>query len=76
MTQNTTTPAHCPGFENFRKLSAFTCNCPECGKEIEIFSDEFDRPTNVPAVVRTLTSPSAASRAQEVMPHPDKGEAQ
>ena len=44
MPENTTTPAHCPGFENFRKLSAFTCNCPECGKEIEIFSDEFDRP--------------------------------
>lgn len=40
----TTTPMHCPGFEANKTLSAFTCNCPNCGKEIEIFSDEFDRP--------------------------------
>jgi len=38
-----TTPAHCPGFETFRHLSAFLCRCPECGKEKEIFSDEFNR---------------------------------
>ena len=39
----TTTPAHCPGFESFRNLEAFTCKCPECGAEKEIFSDEFDK---------------------------------
>ncbi len=43
MAQNETTPAHCPGFQQFRNLTAFTCNCPECGREKEIFSDEFDR---------------------------------
>lgn len=43
MPQNMSTPAHCPGFQNFRNLEAFTCSCPECGKEVEIFSDEFDR---------------------------------
>jgi len=32
-----TTPKHCPGFENFK------CQCPECGQEKEIFSDEFDK---------------------------------
>jgi predicted RNA-binding Zn-ribbon protein involved in translation (DUF1610 family) len=37
------TPRHCPGFEGLKGLSAFTCKCPECGNEIEIFSDEFDR---------------------------------
>ncbi|OGP53668.1 MAG: hypothetical protein A2162_03780 [Deltaproteobacteria bacterium RBG_13_52_11b] len=37
------TPQHCPGFEEFRNLKSFLCNCPNCGKEIEIFSDEFDR---------------------------------
>ncbi len=38
-----TTPKHCPGFENFRHLSSFKCQCPECGQEKEIFSDEFDK---------------------------------
>ena len=34
---------HCPGFERFRELASFICTCPECGKETEIFSDEFDK---------------------------------
>ena len=38
-----TTPQHCPGFENFRNLKSFICKCSECGKEKEIFSDEFNR---------------------------------
>jgi rubredoxin len=38
------TPQHCPGFTNFKNLKSFMCKCPECGKEKEIFSDEFDRP--------------------------------
>lgn len=37
------TPQHCPGFTNFKSLQSFSCNCPECGNEVEIFSDEFDR---------------------------------
>jgi uncharacterized protein (DUF983 family) len=43
MPQNMTTPAHCPGFQELRNLSSFTCKCPQCGKENEIFSDEFDK---------------------------------
>jgi len=38
-----TTPQHCPGFEDFKNLSSFNCKCPNCGKEVEIFSDEFDK---------------------------------
>lgn len=38
-----TTPTHCPGFENFRHLSSFSCKCPNCDQEVEIFSDEFDK---------------------------------
>jgi hypothetical protein len=38
------TPQHCPGFQNFKDLKSFVCKCPECGEEKEIFSDEFDRP--------------------------------
>lgn len=38
-----TTPQHCPGFEQFKNLRSFTCACPACGKEKEIFSDEFDK---------------------------------
>ena len=37
------TPKHCPGFANFKTLSSFSCKCPSCGQEKEIFSDEFDR---------------------------------
>jgi hypothetical protein len=37
------TPMHCPGFQAHKNLSSFTCKCPNCGKEKEIFSDEFDR---------------------------------
>jgi uncharacterized protein (DUF983 family) len=44
MAQNETTPQHCPGYANFKSLKSFTCNCPKCGSEKEIFSDEFDRP--------------------------------
>jgi hypothetical protein len=38
------TPAHCPGMERFKTLSSFVCKCPNCGKEKEIFSDEFNKP--------------------------------
>jgi ribosomal protein S27E len=38
-----TTPQHCPGFEQFKHLQVFKCKCPSCGHEAEIFSDEFDK---------------------------------
>ena len=38
-----TTPQHCPGFEQNKSLKSFVCKCPECGTEKEIFSDEFDK---------------------------------
>ena len=38
-----TTPQHCPGFEQVRNLKSFSCKCPSCGKEKEIFSDEFNK---------------------------------
>ncbi len=37
------TPKHCPGYESFKTLQSFKCACPECGAELEIFSDEFDK---------------------------------
>lgn len=39
-----TTPMHCPGFEAHKTLRSFVCKCPNCGKENEIFSDEFNKP--------------------------------
>jgi hypothetical protein len=36
-------PQHCPGFEQFQHVQSFVCKCSHCGKEIEIFSDEFDK---------------------------------
>ncbi len=38
-----TTPQHCPGYNDLKNLKVFNCKCPECGKEKEIFSDEFNR---------------------------------
>lgn len=38
-----TTPQHCPGFNDLQNLKSFICKCPNCGKEKEIFSDEFNR---------------------------------
>jgi len=38
-----TTPQHCPGFRELQHLKSFSCKCPNCGKEKEIFSDEFNR---------------------------------
>lgn len=37
------TPQHCPGFEQHKHLKSFVCSCPGCGEEKEIFSDEFDK---------------------------------
>ncbi len=39
----TYTPRDCAGHAAFKHLKSFTCDCPECGKEAEIFSDEFDK---------------------------------
>jgi len=39
----TTTQEHCPGFQAHKYLKVFKCSCPECDKEIEIFSDEIDK---------------------------------
>ena len=38
-----TTPQHCPGYQQFKDLKSFVCKCPNCGKEKEIFSDEFNK---------------------------------
>jgi len=38
------TPLHCPGFEQMKRLQSFACKCPQCGAEVEVFSDEFDKP--------------------------------
>ncbi|MBM3300084.1 MAG: hypothetical protein FJY85_09025 [Deltaproteobacteria bacterium] len=35
---------HCPGFEAHKSLTSVEFNCPECGKLLEVFSDEFDKP--------------------------------
>ena len=37
------TPRDCAGQERLKTLGSFSCKCPECGKDTEIFSDEFDK---------------------------------
>lgn len=44
MTYISSTPKHCPGFQQFKNLKTFMCKCNHCGAAKEIFSDEFDRP--------------------------------
>jgi DNA-directed RNA polymerase subunit RPC12/RpoP len=36
-------PEDCAGYEKLKHLGSFMCNCPECGRKAEIFSDEFDK---------------------------------
>ena len=43
------TPQHCPGFQEFRNMKSFMCQCSHCGASKEIFSDEFDKPHMCPA---------------------------
>jgi uncharacterized protein (DUF983 family) len=43
MPQDSSTPQHCPGFDQFKNLKSFICRCNECGEAKEIFSDEFNR---------------------------------
>ena len=37
------TDQHCPGFETNKKMSEVKIKCPECGKEMGIFSDELEK---------------------------------
>ena len=48
------TPQGCPGWEKYKHLSSFECKCPECGKEIEIFSDEFDKQHKCPGCKKPI----------------------
>lgn len=58
-----TTPMHCPGFETFRELASFLCRCPGCGKEVEIFSDEFNREHHCPTCKRLIDFSKCAWQA-------------
>lgn len=49
-----TLPKDCPGFEQFKNLSSVECACPECGREIEIFSDEFEKPQVCPGCKKPI----------------------
>jgi hypothetical protein len=42
MVENST-PQHCPGYADFKNLKVVICKCSKCGREKEIFSDEFDK---------------------------------
>ena len=43
------TDQHCPGFESNKTLNEVTVKCPDCGKEIAIFSDELTKKVKCPA---------------------------
>lgn len=49
-----TKPSHCPGFEEFKHLASFICKCSNCGREKEIFSDEFNREHHCPGCHQLL----------------------
>lgn len=40
---------HCPGFESNKTLNAVKMKCPECGKSVEVFSDELEKTTKCPS---------------------------
>ncbi len=70
MPQNQSTPAHCPGFQELKHLSSFICTCPECGEEVEIFSDEFDSPHNCPGCGKPIDFTRCAINASADDPTP------
>jgi DNA-directed RNA polymerase subunit RPC12/RpoP len=37
------TNEHCPGFEANKTLNEVKLKCPDCGAEVEIFSDEVEK---------------------------------
>ncbi len=37
------TNEHCPGFESNKTLNEVKLKCPDCGAEVEVFSDELDK---------------------------------
>ncbi len=43
------TGQHCPGFEANKALNEVKVVCPECGKEMELFSDELEKHVKCPA---------------------------
>jgi hypothetical protein len=51
----TTTPRHCPGFEEHKDLKSFMCKCSNCGASNEIFSDEFDKPRKCASCKEPMT---------------------
>jgi hypothetical protein len=57
------TPMHCPGFEANKSLSSFMCKCPNCGKEKEIFSDEFDKQHTCPGCKQPIDFSQCAMHA-------------
>ena len=40
---------HCPGFESNKSLSEVKVTCPDCGTEVEVFSDEVEKTVKCPA---------------------------
>ena len=34
---------HCPGHEKFKILESYSCTCPQCGTQQEVFSDELEK---------------------------------
>jgi ribosomal protein S27E len=56
------TDQHCPGFESNKSLNAVKVKCPDCGKEIEIFSDEMDKKVKCPAC-SAMVDPKACATA-------------
>ena len=58
---------HCPGFESHKHLQSFICNCPACGAQKEIFSDEFDK-EHLCDKCKQPSTPNEAERAVLKLP--------
>jgi DNA-directed RNA polymerase subunit RPC12/RpoP len=42
------TSQHCPGFESNKTINEVKLKCPDCGKVIEVFSDEVQKQIKCP----------------------------
>lgn len=52
---------HCPGFEANKTLNAVKLKCPECGRLIEIFSDEMEKVVKCPECGTKITPKDAVA---------------
>ena len=54
------TTQRCPGNELNKSLQTYSCKCPSCGKENEVFADELNKPRKCSSCGKDLDTSKCA----------------